>query len=174
MSRVPVIVASENGRRGAIAAMNLLRNGGTALDAVELASRIVEDDPEEHSVGYSGLPNVLGEVELDASIMDGRTLQAGAVAAVRGYGNPITLARHVMTETPHVLIVARGAERLAAELNIHPSNQLSGEALRRWRARYDEYGIDPHTGDFRGPAGDGPGQRLGVAGPRMIDDQDRQ
>ncbi|MEZ4556830.1 MAG: N(4)-(beta-N-acetylglucosaminyl)-L-asparaginase [Caldilineaceae bacterium] len=147
MSRVPVIVASENGRRGAIAAMNLLRNGGAALDAVELASRIVEDDPEEHSVGYSGLPNVLGEVELDASIMDGRTLQVGAVAAVRGYGNPITLARHVMTETPHVLIVARGAERLAAELNIHPSNQLSEEALRRWRARYDEYGIDPHTGD---------------------------
>ncbi|MCB9160531.1 MAG: isoaspartyl peptidase/L-asparaginase [Caldilineaceae bacterium] len=147
MSRVPVIVASENGRCGAIAAMNLLRNGGAALDAVELASRIVEDDPEEHSVGYSGLPNVLGEVELDASIMDGRTLQVGAVAAVRGYGNPITLARHVMTETPHVLIVAGGRNGWPPELNIHPSNQLSEEALRRWRARYDEYGIDPHTAD---------------------------
>jgi beta-aspartyl-peptidase (threonine type) len=147
MSRVPVIVASENGRRGAIAAMELLRNGGSALDAVELAGRIVEDDPEEHSVGYSGLPNVLGQVELDASIMDGRTLQVGAVAAVHGYGNPITLARRVMTETPHVLIVARGAERLAAELDFHPSNQLSEEALRRWRGRYEEYGIDPHTSD---------------------------
>lgn len=147
MSRVPVIVASENGRRGAVAAMKLLCSGGSALDAVELASRIVEDDPDEHSVGYSGLPNVLGEVELDASIMDGRTLQVGAVAAVHGYGNPITLARRVMTETPHALIVARGAERLAAELRFHASNQLSEEALRRWRGRYEEYGIDPHTTD---------------------------
>src|SRR5690606_37212467 len=82
----PVMVASENGRRGMMAAMALLREGGSALDAVELASRIVEDDPDDHSVGYSGLPNVLGEVELDASIMDGRRLQAGAVAAVQGYG----------------------------------------------------------------------------------------
>ena len=100
--KAPVIVASENGRRGAVAAMELLRNGGSALDAVELACRIVEDDPEEHSVGYSGLPNVVGQVELDASIMDGRTLETGAVAAVHSYGNAITLARRVMEELPHV------------------------------------------------------------------------
>ena len=77
---MPVMVASENGRRGMMAAMMLLREGGSALDAVELACRIVEDDPDDHSVGYGGLPNVLGEVELDASIMDGATLRAGAVA----------------------------------------------------------------------------------------------
>ena len=139
------IVASENGRAGALAAMELLRSGGRALDAVELASRITEADPDEHSVGYSGLPNVLGEVELDASIMDGRTLHSGAVAAVKGYGHPITLARRVMEELPHVLVVGRGAERFAAELDQAPANQLTGEALRRWHERFVEFGIEPGT-----------------------------
>src|SRR4051812_41053641 len=111
----PLMVSSENGRAGMTAAMQLLREGGRALDAVELACRIVEDDPEDQSVGYGGLPNVVGEVELDASIMDGRTLKSGAVAALHGYGHPITLARRVMSELPHVLVVGRGAERFAAE-----------------------------------------------------------
>ncbi len=140
---MPAIVASENGRAGALAAMELLRSSGRALDAVELASRITEADPEEHSVGYSGLPNILGEVELDASIMDGRTLRSGAVAAVTGYGHPITLARRVMEELPHVLVVGRGAERFAAELDQAPANQLTGEALRRWQERFVELGIEP-------------------------------
>ncbi|MBX3013502.1 MAG: N(4)-(beta-N-acetylglucosaminyl)-L-asparaginase [Caldilineaceae bacterium] len=139
----PTIVASENGRLGALAAMECLQAGGSALDAVELACRVVEDDPEEHSVGYSGLPNILGEVELDASIMDGRTLRTGAVAAVRGYGNPITLARRVMEELPHVLLVGRGAERFAAELDIAPANQLTEAALQRWRERFGEYQMQP-------------------------------
>ncbi|MDQ3247687.1 MAG: N(4)-(beta-N-acetylglucosaminyl)-L-asparaginase [Chloroflexota bacterium] len=145
IANVPVIVASENGRAGAQAAMQLLRSGGCALDAVELACRITEADPEEHSVGYGGLPNVLGEVELDASIMDGRTLHSGAVAAVTGYGHPITLARCVMRELPHVLLVGRGAERLAAEVDQAPANQLTGEALRRWRERFAEFGLEPGT-----------------------------
>ncbi len=90
----PVMVSSENGRAGILAAMALLREGGHALDAVELACRVTEDDPDDHSVGYGGLPNILGQVELDASIMDGRTLAAGAVAALCGYAHPITLARN--------------------------------------------------------------------------------
>lgn len=143
MNRIPVIVASENGRFGAQAAMRLLAAGGHALDAVEIACRVVEDDPDDHSVGYSGLPNVLGEVELDASIMDGRTRAAGAVAALHGYGHAISLARRVLEETPHVLICARGAERLAADLGEQPQDQRTEEALRRWRERFDERGLDP-------------------------------
>jgi beta-aspartyl-peptidase (threonine type) len=141
--RNPVIIASETGHPGIVAGMEILRRGGSALDAVEAACRMVEDDPTEHSVGYGGLPNVLGQVELDASIMDGRTLRAGAVAAVQGYGRAITLARRVMEETPHVLLVARGAERLAAELGETPANQLTGEALRRWEERFVEFGLQP-------------------------------
>lgn len=123
--------------------MQLLAAGGHALDAVEIACRVVEDDADDHSVGYSGLPNVLGEVELDASIMDGRTLAAGAVAAVQGYGRAITLARRVLEETPHVLICARGAERLAADLGEQPQDQRTEEALRRWRERFTERDLDP-------------------------------
>jgi beta-aspartyl-peptidase (threonine type) len=141
----PVMVASENGRAGMLAAMKLLRAGGRALDAVELACRITEADPEDQSVGYGGLPNVLGEVELDASIMDGRSLKSGAVAAVQGYGHPITLARRVMSELPHVLLVGRGAERFAAELNEAPANQLTEAALKRWRERFVACDIEPGT-----------------------------
>jgi L-asparaginase / beta-aspartyl-peptidase len=141
----PVIIASENGRQGSEAAMKLLRNGGSALDAVEIAARVVEDDPLEHSVGYSGLPNVLGDVELDASIMDGRTLRTGAVAGVHHYGNVISLARKVMEELPHVLLVGRGAERFAAEMGMQPAEQRSFEALRRWRERFDVYGVNELT-----------------------------
>jgi len=137
----PIIVASENGRKGAAEAIKLLRQGGQALDAVEIASRIIEDDPEEQSVGYSGLPNLLGEVELDASIMDGRTLDTGAVSSVRGYGNVITLARHVMEKLPHVLLTATGAERFAAELGLPSTDQRTAQSLARWRQRLAEHNV---------------------------------
>ena len=91
----------------------------------------------------AALPNVLGEVELDASIMDGRTRNGGAVAVLRGYGRAITLARRVMDETPHVLIAGHGADRLAAELGEQPVDQRTDEALRRWRERFDERGVVP-------------------------------
>lgn len=141
MTHSPLIVASENGRQGAIAAMKLLREGGSALDAVEIACRVVEDDPADQSVGYAGLANILGEVELDASIMDGRTLRTGAVASVHTYGNVISLARKVMEELPHVLLTARGAERLAAELGMAPQEQRNFASMQRWRERFDEVGV---------------------------------
>lgn len=144
---IPIIVASENGRKGALAAMELLRSGGSALDAVELACRITEDDPEDHSVGYGGLPNILGEVELDASIMDGKTLQTGAVAGVQGYGNPITLAREVMEALPHVLLVGRGAERFANEMGHDPADQRTDAAMYRWSERFEEFDIELGTMD---------------------------
>jgi L-asparaginase / beta-aspartyl-peptidase len=154
MKSSPIIVTSENGRAGAAAAMDMLRAGGRALDAVEIACRVIEDDPDEHSVGYGGIPNVLGEVELDASIMDGRTRAGGAVAVLRGYGRAITLARRVMEETPHVLIAGHGADRLAAELGEQPADQRTEESLRRWRERFDERGVTPgDETDLRGVAG---------------------
>jgi beta-aspartyl-peptidase (threonine type) len=140
---IPVMVSSENGRKGMTAAMDLLRRGGRALDAVELACRITEDDPDDHSVGLGGIPNLAGDVELDASIMDGRTLATGAVAAVYNFGNPITLARRVMEELPHVLLVGRGAERFAAELGYAPADQRTAAGMARWRTRFEEYGLEP-------------------------------
>lgn len=90
-----LVVAGATGRVGIRAAMEVLRAGGSALDAVEVGCRLVENNPDDHTVGTGGLPNLLGEVELEASIMDGRTLAAGAVGAVRGFPNPISIVRKV-------------------------------------------------------------------------------
>lgn len=139
----PLLVASENGRMGMIAAMAILRSGGSALDAVETAARVSEADPTDQSVGYGGLPNIQGDVELDASIMDGATLRAGAVAAVIGYGHPITLARAVMERLPHVLLVGRGAETFAAELGHQPADQRVDATMRRWAERFSIFGRTP-------------------------------
>jgi L-asparaginase / beta-aspartyl-peptidase len=108
-----MLVGSDNARAGFADGMRILRRGGRALDAVEATIRRVEENPADHSVGLGGLPNILGEVELDASLMDRRTLQAGAVCAVRGYPHVISLAREVMVRLPHVLVAGAGAERLA-------------------------------------------------------------
>jgi beta-aspartyl-peptidase (threonine type) len=112
----------------------VLEQGGSALDAVEAATRLVEDNPEDHSVGYGGYPNLLGEVELDASIMDGTTLRTGAVGALKNYRYAITAARRVLEDLPHDLLVGEGAARFAAEIGLTPEDLLSEEAERTWRA----------------------------------------
>ena len=132
-----IVVASANGRVGIVEAMEVLRRGGSALDAVEAGTRLVEDNLEDHSVGRAGLPNLLGEVELDASIMDGRTLATGAVAAIKGYPNPISIARRVMTDLPHVLLAGEGAARFAAESGIETAELLTDETRRIWQERLD-------------------------------------
>lgn len=138
-----VVAASANGRVGIEAAMSVLRAGGSALDAVEVGTRLVEDNLDDHSVGSGGLPNLLGEVELDASIMDGRTLAAGAVAGIKGYPNPISVARRVMTDLPHVLLVGEGAARFAAESGFDTAELLTEESRRVWQERLA--GILPAT-----------------------------
>lgn len=134
-----IVVASANGKIGIERAVAVLREGGSALDAVVAGIEVVEADPNEHSVGYSGLPNLLGEVELDASVMDGRTLATGAVGALKGYQDAIALARRVMEELPHTLIVGDGAARLAEETGFAATDLLTPEAERIWRQR-----LDPH------------------------------
>ncbi|HEV8437684.1 MAG TPA: isoaspartyl peptidase/L-asparaginase [Methylomirabilota bacterium] len=123
-----LLVGSENAAVGFPDGMRVLRRGGRALDAVEAAIRRVESNPADHSVGYGGLPNILGEVELDASIMDGRSLEAGAVCAVRGYEHVISLARQVMRRLPHVFLAGAGAEHLARELGMRRRRLLTARA----------------------------------------------
>jgi beta-aspartyl-peptidase (threonine type) len=133
-----IVVASSNGKVGIRQAMDVLRSGGTALDAVEAGIRQVEANPEDHSVGYSGYPNLLGQVELDAAIMDGATLAAGAVGAMRGYMYAISVARQVMERLPHVFLVGEGAERFAAEMGFERQDLLTKEAYSVWRERLCE------------------------------------
>jgi beta-aspartyl-peptidase (threonine type) len=133
-----IVIASSNGLVGIEAAIEVLRAGGSAIDAVVAGTRIVEANPEDHTVGYSGLPNLLGDVELDASIMDGKGLRAGSVGALRGYQDAIDLARSVMDELPHVLIAGEGAARLAHETGLEAKDLLTVEAEAIWRGRLEE------------------------------------
>ena len=130
-----LIVATRNASEFLPRGMEILRSGGCALDAVEEVIRGVEENSAEHSVGRGGYPNLVGEVELDASIMDGRTRACGAVGALQGFAHPISVARRVMERLPHVLLVGRGAADFAREQGFPPEEPLTLEAAREWAAR---------------------------------------
>src|SRR2546423_6996894 len=130
-----VIVASGNGASALPAGMRILARGGSALDAVEACAKIVEADTTDTSVGRGGKPNVLGEVELDASIVDGTMHRTGAVAALKGYLHPISVARAVMERTPHVFIVGDGAARFAKEIGAKTTQNLTASTRKLWVER---------------------------------------
>src|SRR5512138_820065 len=125
----------EGVRRACAAGWAILGGGGSALDAVEAAVRILEDDPT-FNAGTGATLTATGEIELDASIMDGAALRCGAVAAVRDVRNPVTLARAVMERSEHVLLAGDGASAFAREVGIpaYPSALL---VTPRQRARWE-------------------------------------
>ena len=131
-----IVVASENGRVGIEASMDILRSGGSAVDAVEAGIRLVEDNEAEHSVGRNSYPNLLGELELDACIMDGRTLESGAVSAIKNYPAAITVARKVMEQLPHVHLTGAGAERFAGEIGLPRDEQMLSPEILALREQY--------------------------------------
>ena len=128
----PIVIASGNGAPGLAAGIAVLRKGGSALDAVEACARVIEADPSDTSVGRGGKPNVLGVVELDASLVDGTTHRVGAVGALTGYLHPITVARAVMERLPHVMLVGQGATRFAAEIGAEKATLLTPSTRRMW------------------------------------------
>jgi beta-aspartyl-peptidase (threonine type) len=146
MARVTgVIVASGNGASAIPVGMRVLKRGGSALDAAEACAKIIEADTTDTSVGRGGKPNVLGEVELDASIMDGTTHRSGAVAALKGYLHPISVARAVMERTPHVFIVGNGAERFAREIGAKRVQNLTASTRKLWVERLRKVGETPSS-----------------------------
>jgi isoaspartyl peptidase/L-asparaginase-like protein (Ntn-hydrolase superfamily) len=131
----PIIIGSERSEVGLPDAMAVLRDGGAALDAVEVALRACEDNLEDHYVGTGGLPNARGEVELDASVMIGSSRAFAGVGAVRGYPHPISIARAVLERLPqHSLLVGEGAELFAHECGFTRADLLTEEARRLFRS----------------------------------------
>jgi N4-(beta-N-acetylglucosaminyl)-L-asparaginase len=128
----PVVIASVNGRGAAARAMEILAAGGDTLDAVVAGVNLNEEDPEDHTVGFGGLPNEDGVVELDASVMHGPTRRCGAVAGLRGIKNPSKVARLVMEQTDHIMLVGEGAARFAAAHGFKPEDLLTEKSRLAW------------------------------------------
>jgi N4-(beta-N-acetylglucosaminyl)-L-asparaginase len=130
----PLIISSANGLHALDKGMDVLKGGGDTLDAVVAAVTVVEDDPGDDSVGYGGLPNEEGEVELDASVMHGPTRRAGSVASVRRIKNVARLAKTVMERTNHVMLVGDGARRFGVAQGFEEMNLLTEHSRKIWLA----------------------------------------
>ncbi len=132
-----VAVASANGIRGVQRAGELMAQGMDTLDAAVEGVKIQELDPADTSVGYGGLPNEEGVVQLDASCMHGPTRRAGAVGALEGIKTPSVVAKYVLLYTDHIMLVGKGAKRFALSYGFQEEDLLtdrSREIWLRWRA----------------------------------------
>ena len=134
-------------------AMNRLLDDNSALDAVEVAVKCMEDNPA-FDAGVGSVLNAEGEIELDAAIMDGKTLNAGAVAAVRDIRNPISLARRVMESSNHVFLVGEGANKFAALQGFEKFDGLVVKReLERWKKLREKYSGTMKFSDKNGTVG---------------------
>jgi isoaspartyl peptidase/L-asparaginase-like protein (Ntn-hydrolase superfamily) len=132
---LPAAIATwEFGRKATTVAGKILSNGGNSLDAVEKGINVVELDTSVNSVGYGGLPNEEGAVQLDAVIMYGPTHAAGAVASLEGIATPISVARKLMEKGKPTLLVGPGAQEYALKSGFQKQDLLTPESKKRWDA----------------------------------------
>src|SRR5438034_2416160 len=175
----PVVISSSNGHRyknggprtSVEEAFARIARGEDVLDAVIAGVNICELDPEDDSVGYGGLPNAEGVVQLDASVMHGPKKQAGAVAALEGVRTPSLVAKAVMDNTDHMLLVGKDAQSFARKLGFKIEDDLKTERSRRlwleWKRR-----IDPaHFPDPKKRAEAGHKAMLDMVAEGLIDPQ---
>jgi len=138
-------------RAAAVAGWKILRQGGPALDAVEATVTELENDPL-FNAGTGSTLNALGHVEMDAAIMDGHTLRVGSVAAVQGVKNPIRLARRVMEDGRHVMLVGDGARTFLREIGFpecDPETLIVAAERQRWEEKHGTVGCVAFDGSGR-------------------------
>jgi N4-(beta-N-acetylglucosaminyl)-L-asparaginase len=128
----PIMVTAHNGYNYIDDAFAFLKNGGDTLDAALRVVKGPEDDPNDTSVGLGGLPNEEGVVELDSCCMHGPTRRAGSVGGVRNIKNVSLVAKAVMTDTGHVMLVGEGAERFAVARGFPRENLLTDHSRKIW------------------------------------------
>jgi N4-(beta-N-acetylglucosaminyl)-L-asparaginase len=129
-----IVISSANGLKCCAIAMGLLSKGADTLDAAIAGVNVNELDPEDNSVGYGGLPNENGVVELDASVMHGPTRRAGSVASIRNIKTPSKVAKLVMEQTDHVMIVGQGALDFAKAWGLPEESLLTEKSRLAWMA----------------------------------------
>ena len=134
----------------------ILARGGFALDAIEAAIMVLEDDPV-FDAGYGSHLNLDGHVECDAIVMNGATLRAGAAASLHRVKNPIQAARKILEHCPHMMLVGDGAERFAKEHGVHlckPEELVSEAEYEAWmKCKVDEHAAEHHRGHEQGTVG---------------------
>jgi len=126
---------NEEGWPGIGRAVELLKSGVPLFDVIEEGTKLVESEGRVQTVGYGSLPNAMGVMQFDASLMDGDTLQCAAVGALEGFVHPISVTREVMKRLPHVMLVGAGARQFALESGFSEEQTLSSEA----QAEYHEW-----------------------------------
>lgn len=151
----PIVIMNTEGWPGIAHASALLTSGAHALDIVEQAIRLTEANPQVHTVSIGSPPNALGVMQLDASFMNGNTLQVGAVGAIEDCIHPISVARQVMERLPHVMLVGEGARRFADECGFSKDVVLNEEAKRAYQAWRAENLRDPLISMFTKDTGQG-------------------
>lgn len=137
----PVAIASANGLPATERAYQLISQGSDPVDAIVAGVTIVEDDADDLSVGYGGLPNEEGVIQLDASVMHGPTHKSGAVACIEGIKNPAAVALLVLKRTDHCLIVGEGAKRFALANGFTEEDLMTDRTRRlwlRWKANLND------------------------------------
>ncbi|MDE3178160.1 MAG: N(4)-(beta-N-acetylglucosaminyl)-L-asparaginase [Acidobacteriota bacterium] len=131
-SGLVMLTTWEWGQRANQRAAEVIGAGGSLLDGVEKGINVVEDDPTVMTVGYGGLPNADGVVELDAAIMDGTRHRAGSICNLHMIKNPISVARQVIERTSHTTIAGEGAFQFALKLGFQPQQLLTPASLKKW------------------------------------------
>jgi N4-(beta-N-acetylglucosaminyl)-L-asparaginase len=168
----PVIITRETGDHSVAEAYALLEQGTDTLEAALHICQAREDDASDHSVGYGGLPNEEGIVELDACVMHGPTRRAGSVAALTGIRHAARVAQTVMTRTAHVMIAGGNAEKFAVTEGFQPENLLTEDA-RKIYVLWKEHGLGwwgpgLDSPDWKPPVVLQPGQIPSVPRARLI------
>ncbi|MCX5774130.1 MAG: N(4)-(beta-N-acetylglucosaminyl)-L-asparaginase [Fusobacteria bacterium] len=143
-----ILIANHEGRAGVKTAAHLLKNGNDSLKSIIEGIKVVEADETIRTVGRGGWPNILGEVELDSAVMDGNTLQSGAVGSVRGFAHPVEIAYEVMQRLQYEILVGTGAERFASDIGAKRVENLVENSKLGWQRHLDLVLSEPEKHNF--------------------------
>lgn len=143
-----LLLANYEGRSGTDIAAELIKQNENGLRAIIEGIKIVEANPEIHTVGMSSWPNILGELQLDASVMDGTTRRTGSVGAIRGFLHPVEIAYRIMTDINHEILVGEGAERFAHEIGAITNKNETDISINAWHKHLEHVLTDTQKATF--------------------------